>query len=69
MKANIGNAERVVRIVVGLILLSLIGFVEGNLKWLGLIGLVPIATALMSYCPLYAVLGINTCSSAGKHQG
>lgn len=69
MKANMGNTDRVVRIVLGLVLLSILWVAQGNLKWFGLIGLVPIATALMSFCPMYAALGINTCSSTGKHQG
>lgn len=61
MKTNIGNADRAIRIVLGLALLSLVFLVEGNMKWLGFIGIVPIATALMRFCPLYPVFGINTC--------
>ena len=61
MKVNIGSADKVVRIVVGLALLSLIFLLEGNARWFGLIGLVPLLTAFMGFCPLYTLLGMNTC--------
>jgi hypothetical protein len=62
MTKNVGNAERVVRAIVGLGLLSLIFILEGNARWWGLIGLGPLATAAMGYCPPYAWFGINTCA-------
>lgn len=62
MTKNIGNTERVIRIIVGLGLLSLIFLLEGNARWWGLIGLGPIATAVIGYCPPYAWFGINTCA-------
>lgn len=61
MKANVGSIDRVLRVIVGLALLSLIFILEGNSRWLGLIGIIPIATAFMSWCPLYALLGVSTC--------
>ncbi|MEK8090695.1 DUF2892 domain-containing protein [Thermithiobacillus plumbiphilus] len=61
MKANIGSADRVIRIVLGLLLLSLIFLVEGPGRWWGLLGIVLIATALIRFCPAYAVLGTDTC--------
>lgn len=63
MKQNVGNTERVIRAIVGLGLLSLILILEGNARWWGLIGLVPLLTAAFGYCPPYAMLGINTCST------
>ena len=60
MTKNVGTIDRVIRIVIGLALLSLLVFADGNLRWIGLIGLVPLATAFVSFCPLYAVLGIRT---------
>lgn len=63
MNANVGNVDRVIRIVLGLALLSLLVVGEGQMKWLGLLGIVPIATALLRFCPLYKVLGMNTCGS------
>jgi len=61
MTKNVGNTERVIRAIVGLGLLSLIVILEGNARWWGLIGLVPLATAAIGYCPPYAWMGINTC--------
>lgn len=62
MTRNIGNIDRVVRIIVGLGLLSLLYFLEGNARWWGLVGLGPIATASFGYCPPYAWMGISTCA-------
>lgn len=60
MTANIGNTDRVIRLVVGVAILSLIFVLDGSARWWGLIGLIPIATAVFRYCPPYALLGINT---------
>lgn len=59
MKTNIHPIERGVRIVLGIIILSLI-FV-GPKSWWGLIGIVPILTGLAGWCPPYQLLGISTC--------
>lgn len=56
--------ERVLRVVLGLGLLSLV-FV-GPKSWWGLIGLVPLLTGLAGTCPLYSILGINTCPLAKR---
>ncbi len=61
MQANVGDVDRIVRIVIGLALLSLLVVGEGPMKWLGLIGIVPIATALLRRCPVYRLLGTSTC--------
>jgi hypothetical protein len=61
MKKNIGNIERVLRVVVGLGLLSLT--VVGPQSLWGLIGLLPLATGLIGWCPPYAMLGISTCKN------
>lgn len=58
MTANIGTADRVLRILVGLTLLSLV-FIGPQSLW-GLIGLVPLLTAFVRVCPLYSLLGIRT---------
>ena len=60
MKANVGTTDKVVRIILGIGLLSLLFILEGSAKWLGLIGLIPLGTALVGSCPLYSVLGIAT---------
>ena len=60
MKANVGGVDKILRIVVGLGLLSLILILEGNARWWGLVGLIPLATGLFNFCPLYTLLGFNT---------
>ncbi|MCF3973221.1 YgaP family membrane protein [Paracoccus salsus] len=59
MTRNEGNIDRALRIIVGLVLLSLV-FVGPQSMW-GLIGLVPLATGLIGWCPAYTLLGIRTC--------
>jgi hypothetical protein len=56
---NEHNVERVLRVLVGLVLLSLI-FV-GPQTWWGLIGLVPLGTGLFGTCPVYTLFGFSTC--------
>jgi len=58
-KTNEGSVDRIVRVALGLAVLSL-AFV-GPKSPLGYIGIVPIVTGLIGWCPLYTVLGINTC--------
>lgn len=60
MKTNIGTFDRVVRVIFGTSLLALFLLGDGPVRWVGLIGVVPLLTALMGFCPLYAVLGIST---------
>jgi hypothetical protein len=59
MQVNVGNADRVIRIGLGIILLALTAM--GTIGWWGLIGIVPLATGLMRSCPLYSLLGFSTC--------
>lgn len=61
MTRNIGNAERILRAIVGLGLISLV-FIGPQTLW-GWIGIVPLATALIGWCPPYALFGINTCGT------
>ena len=61
---NEGTIDRAVRIILGLAILSLT-FI-GPQSPLGFIGLVPLATGLVGFCPLYRLLGINTCAVAKK---
>ena len=62
MKQNVHNIERVVRVVIGAAIVSLV-FIGPQSPW-GWLGLVPIATGLLGWCPPYAMLGINTCKKA-----
>jgi hypothetical protein len=64
MSKNVGALDRVVRVLVGLGALSLVVLLEGNLRWAGLIGIVPLATAVLGYCPLYSLFGFKTCPAA-----
>jgi hypothetical protein len=63
MEVNVGGLDKILRIVVGIVLLSLVFILkDGESLWLwGLIGIVPLATGLLSRCPLYTVIGVNTC--------
>lgn len=63
MVKNIGKADRIVRIIVGLAVLSLIFLLEGNARWFGLIRIVPILTAFIGWCPAYTIFGIKTCKT------
>lgn len=63
MKQNLGTIDRVVRIVIGSAML-LAGFFLHS-YW-GLVGLVPLATAAIGFCPAYCPLGIKTCKDCGK---
>ncbi len=59
MTKNIGSPERIIRIIVGLVLIALV-FVGPKTIW-GWIGVVPLLTGLTGWCPPYQLLGINTC--------
>ncbi|AHM03324.1 DUF2892 domain-containing protein [Maritalea mobilis] len=59
MPRNEGTIDRALRIIAGLVLISLV-FVGPQTAW-GWVGLVPLLTGALGYCPLYSVLGINTC--------
>jgi hypothetical protein len=61
VKRNVGAVDKVARIIVGVGLLSLIFVLQDNLRWLGLVGIVPLATGLIGYCPLYSLFGLSTC--------
>lgn len=66
MDKNVGSVDRGVRIVAGLALLSLFFVLEGGARWWGLVGLVPLATGLMRWCPAYGLIGVNTCPLAER---
>lgn len=61
MKANVGGIDRVLRIVVGLALLSLFFVLDGSARYWGLVGIVPLLTGFLRFCPVYPLLGISTC--------
>jgi Protein of unknown function (DUF2892) len=59
MKANVGGIDRIARIVLGLVLIALA--LTGTVGAWGWIGVVPLATGLMRFCPLYPILGFSSC--------
>ena len=61
MTKNVGGVDRTLRIVVGLALIA--AAATGTIGLWGYIGLVPLATGLMGWCPPYAILGFNTCKA------
>lgn len=66
MKKNIHKYERVIRIVIGLSLISM-AFVGPSNPWF-LLGLVPLITGVIGWCPPYTLLGINTCNIGHKNK-
>lgn len=61
MKANVGGIDRVLRVVAGLALIAWVLLANGPVwAW---IGVVPLVTGLVNFCPAYAILGISTCST------
>jgi hypothetical protein len=66
MNKNVGTIDRVVRVIIGLLLLAYaipIGFPNTGWNWVGWIGIVPIITAVIGYCPAYTVFGFSSCES------
>ena len=66
MTRNIGNIERIGRLILGIMILGLYGAVEPPWRYLTLIGLLPFGSALTGFCPLYALLGWNRWHPAGR---
>lgn len=64
MKSNVGGIDRILRIVIGLVLIGLT--LTGAIGAWGWIGLVPLGTAAIGYCPLYTVLGFSSCPVKAK---
>jgi hypothetical protein len=63
MNANVGGVDRAVRIVAGLAILGLYFVLEGDARWWALIGLLPLATGLIGWCPAYVPFGFRTCKA------
>ena len=61
MKTNVGGIDRILRIVIGLVLIGLT--VTGTIGAWGWLGIVPLATGAIGWCPPYAIFGWNTCSA------
>jgi hypothetical protein len=61
MKSNVGSIDRILRITLGLVLIVLAA--TGTVGWWGWLGIVPLATGLIGWCPPYAILGLSTCKT------
>ncbi len=59
MKSNVGGIDRVLRVVLGIVLMALAA--TNTVGWWGWLGVVPLLTGLVRVCPLYTLLGVNTC--------
>jgi hypothetical protein len=62
MEKNVGGVDRILRIIVGLGLISLV-FVGPQTPW-GWIGVIPLFSAIVGFCPAYRLIGLSTCSRA-----
>jgi hypothetical protein len=63
MKANIGSIDRWSRVVLGLVIMAAGLYFK---SWFGLIGLLPLVTALVGWCPAYVPFGISTCTQRSE---
>jgi hypothetical protein len=64
MTTNVGMADRLIRIVIGLALIAFalhLGFPDTGWNWVGWIGVIPLLTAVFGVCPVYSLLGLSTC--------
>jgi hypothetical protein len=61
MERNVGDADRTLRMIAGVILLSLLVLLEGNARWWGLLGIPLLLTGILGWCPAYLPFGIRTC--------
>ncbi|HJW56040.1 MAG TPA: DUF2892 domain-containing protein [Burkholderiaceae bacterium] len=61
MKKNIGSLDKTIRLIAALALFSLFFVFPDDRKWFGLLGFAPLLISAVGWCPLYTILGINTC--------
>lgn len=68
MTRNVGTVDRVIRVVIGIVLLSLLSllWLSGPERWLGLLAVIPLATAAAGSCPIYSLLHIATVRRTGE---
>ena len=65
MTKNVGGIDRILRVVLGLLLIAYaipLGFGKTGWNWVGWIGVIPLLTALIGSCPFYSIIGVNYCS-------
>jgi hypothetical protein len=61
IKINVGDGDRIFRMVLGFVLLSLTTILDSPWRWWGFVAFLPLGTGLMARCPIYSLLGISTC--------
>ena len=69
MKKNVGNGDRFLRIMIGIIALILVmaNVVEGTMMWVALaVGVIMVVTSSIQFCPLYTLFGFSTCKVKNK---
>ena len=66
MKQNVGSIDRGIRVVLGVAIIAAGVFYQ---NWWGAVGAVPLLTALIGWCPPYAILGLSTCKTEAKAEG
>jgi hypothetical protein len=64
MKCNVGKTEKTIRIAIGVIIILLGLYFK---SWSGIIGIAPIVTGIMRYCPLNEVIGVSSCKADKKN--
>ncbi|WLR50790.1 DUF2892 domain-containing protein [Bacillus tianshenii] len=63
MPKNIGKTDKLIRIVLGLVLLSLFFIADSAVKYVGFVGVILLLTSFINFCPLYTLFGLNTCKN------
>ncbi len=58
---NVGGIDKILRIVVGALLVLAYFLTDGPYSWLYLLGIIPLVTGLLGTCPVYSLIGVNTC--------
>lgn len=69
MNRNVGSIDRIVRIILGIALLSPLFLLQGNMRWWGLIGVVLLLTGFVGWCPAYGLFGISSCRTPKRKLG
>lgn len=68
MTRNVGRIDRALRIVVGVVVFFFFFLLEPPQNAIGLLGLLPLGTAIIGWCPPYRIFGINSCTAAEREQ-
>jgi hypothetical protein len=69
MTRNLGMLDRLIRLVIGVMILGLYGALEPPLRYLTLVGLIPLGTALVGSCPIYTLFGWSTRAASSRNTG